>query len=226
MTNTPTTDSRVSDDDTEATWRDLALQFDGHRIDALSQLKYAVRCIEEYATVRDILREPLQTLKTFLAAPPLPGEKVLAERITALSRRSLDDGVEPVAWRYSSTPGPDGWTVTTGRELAYREHDNRNLVEPLYASRPTRNAGVGVKALEWVDNTKGPRCPIRFAAWPLHGYRIHLYQWGEADQWAVSFGSAGGVMLPSRYDADAAKAAVETEWASYLNRAALSSKGA
>src|SRR6476469_4661679 len=47
-------DSGVADE-----WRDLALQFDGHRIEALSMLRYAVRHIKEYATVRDILREPL-----------------------------------------------------------------------------------------------------------------------------------------------------------------------
>lgn len=72
-------------DETEASWRNLALQFDGHRIYALSMLRYAVRNIEEYATVRDILREPLGELKAFLAKPPLSGEAVLAQRIAALA---------------------------------------------------------------------------------------------------------------------------------------------
>lgn len=66
-------------------WRDLALQFDNHRIDCLSMLRYVVRSIEEYATVRDILGEPLSSLKEFLSKPPLSGETVLAERVAALS---------------------------------------------------------------------------------------------------------------------------------------------
>jgi len=89
------------DAEVEMTWRDLALQFDGHRIDALSQLKYAVRCIEEYATVRDILREPLQSLKAFLAAPPLSGEKVLAARIQSCL---TSPAAEPVGGNQPETP--------------------------------------------------------------------------------------------------------------------------
>jgi hypothetical protein len=75
-------------------WRDLALQFDNHRIDCLSMLRYAVRNIEEYATVRDILREPLYSLKAFLAKPPLGGEAVLANRIEALAHPTTQ---QPVA---------------------------------------------------------------------------------------------------------------------------------
>jgi hypothetical protein len=76
----------------EEKWRDLALQFDGHRIEALSMIRYAIRHIEEYATVRDILREPLSELKLFLHRPPLSGEKVLAARIYPPSPPEIDEG--------------------------------------------------------------------------------------------------------------------------------------
>lgn len=80
-------------------WRNLALQFDGHRIEALEYLRTIVHSIEQYATVRDILREPLASLKVFLASPPLSGEAVLAERLAALRSSPAVDGVgEPVAW--------------------------------------------------------------------------------------------------------------------------------
>ncbi len=71
-------------------WRELALQFDGHRIEALSMLRYAERHINEYATVRDILREQLATIRAFLAKPPLSGEEVLAQRLAALASPIID----------------------------------------------------------------------------------------------------------------------------------------
>lgn len=97
--------------------------------------------------------------------------------------------------------------------------DLRSILTELAALRA--QAQPVVKGLEWVDDTEGPGCPIRFAAWPLHGYRIHLYQWGEADTWAVRFGVANGVFLPAKYTADEAKAAVQNEWASYLLRSRI-----
>jgi hypothetical protein len=92
---TPTTDSAVSPvrelSDPEMTWRDLALQFDAHRIDAI--------CIIRGMLASNSVKHDCGAAE-FLAAPPLSGEKVLAERLNALSRRSLDtaDGVEPGDW--------------------------------------------------------------------------------------------------------------------------------
>lgn len=62
-------------DDTATEWRRLALQFDGHRMQALQQLK----CLLEHP------KEQASFAASFLAAPPLSGEAVLAERIKALS---------------------------------------------------------------------------------------------------------------------------------------------
>lgn len=63
--------SQVADDE----WRRLALQFDGHRMQAIGHL-------------RALMQDPLAhrpVVAAFLAAPPLPGESVLAERIKALA---------------------------------------------------------------------------------------------------------------------------------------------
>lgn len=56
-------------------WRRLALQFDGHRMQAIGHLK----CMVEDATVHKLIAEE------FLSARPLSGEAVLAERIKALA---------------------------------------------------------------------------------------------------------------------------------------------
>ena len=83
---------RRAEGEAEGQWRDLALQFGGHRIDALSMLRYAVRQIEEYQIVRDILREPLDKLRQFLASPPLSGSEVLANRIKGIAlQNAIED---------------------------------------------------------------------------------------------------------------------------------------
>jgi hypothetical protein len=64
-------------DDEEATdaWRRLALQFDGHRMQALGHLRAMLADPQAHA----------ERAAEFLAAPPLSGEQVLAERIRALA---------------------------------------------------------------------------------------------------------------------------------------------
>ncbi|ELY4101168.1 hypothetical protein SMY45_001321 [Cronobacter sakazakii] len=66
----------VADDDSEIKWRDLALQFDGHRMQAICFLKQILKELPEgeFSTARD-----------FLKSGPLPGEEVLRNRIAALA---------------------------------------------------------------------------------------------------------------------------------------------
>lgn len=71
----------------EDTWRDLALQFDGHRIEAMSLLRYvseSQNCHEATSRAHEI--------KAFLSKPPLRGEAVLADRLAALSPDIQGDG--------------------------------------------------------------------------------------------------------------------------------------
>lgn len=67
-------------------WRDLALQFDGHRMQALGHLK---------AMRKDPFKH-CDAAGEFLAAPPLPGEAVLAERLAQLS---LAQAVPTEGWK-------------------------------------------------------------------------------------------------------------------------------
>lgn len=59
----------------EGGWRRLALQFDGHRMQALGHIR---------ALLKDSLSHH-EAAEKFLAAGPLSGEEVLAERIKALA---------------------------------------------------------------------------------------------------------------------------------------------
>ena len=69
------------EDDASDEWRRLALQFDGHRMQALGLIRYAISKLIKGGIYHD-LREKLIE---FNAAPPPSGEAVLAERIAALT---------------------------------------------------------------------------------------------------------------------------------------------
>lgn len=60
---------------TEMKWRDLALQFDGHRMQALCFLKQILKDLPEteYPEARE-----------FLKTGPIPGEEILRQRLIAL----------------------------------------------------------------------------------------------------------------------------------------------
>ncbi len=63
------------EEDAEAGWRRLALQFDGHRMQALWHLKKMLENPEAHR----------EAAEKFLSAGPLSGEEVLAERIKAIA---------------------------------------------------------------------------------------------------------------------------------------------
>lgn len=64
--------------DAAAEWRRLAVQFDGHRMQALSHLQAMLADPALHA----------ESARAFLKAPPLSGAEVLAERIAALQQAS------------------------------------------------------------------------------------------------------------------------------------------
>jgi hypothetical protein len=66
------------DEESGATWRRLALQFDGHRMQAMGWLKMVAKELPDIPA--------WSALRDFIAAPPLDGELVLAERIAAIQR--------------------------------------------------------------------------------------------------------------------------------------------
>ncbi|MDI6405001.1 DUF551 domain-containing protein [Cronobacter malonaticus] len=64
-------------DDSEIKWRELALQFDGHRMQAICFLKQILKELPE---------AEFSSAREFLKAGPLPGEEVLRNRIAALAQ--------------------------------------------------------------------------------------------------------------------------------------------
>lgn len=95
--------SAAMDEEREATdnWRRLALQFDGHRMQALWHLKrilHADSSVDEY-----------KAAEAFLEAPPLDGEAVLSQRITALYADAV--AAKPLAYlveRHAFRASPHG----------------------------------------------------------------------------------------------------------------------
>lgn len=69
----------------EDQWRDLALQFDGHRIEALSLLRY----VSEADTALEAIGR-MGEIRAFLAKPPLAGEAVLAQRISEFQQVEIE----------------------------------------------------------------------------------------------------------------------------------------
>lgn len=61
--------------DTSRKWRDLALQFDGHRMEAMGILRALANGIEIST----------EEIKAFVAAEPLSGEEVLRQRIAEIA---------------------------------------------------------------------------------------------------------------------------------------------
>lgn len=74
----------------------------------------------------------------------------------------------------------------------------------------------GIKALEWVDNTQGPGCPLRFLARVPFG-RLQIYEWG--DEWAMNWGGRYGKVVGKTLEA--AKAAAQADYEARIRSALL-----
>jgi hypothetical protein len=72
----------------EEKWRDLALQFDEHRMQAMGWLQVCAEKLPERSA---------EVIKEFLKAPPLSGQKVLAERIASMSQSTQQNDREALA---------------------------------------------------------------------------------------------------------------------------------
>jgi Lar family restriction alleviation protein len=112
--------------DTDDTWRDLALQFDGHRIEALALLRY----VADGLIAAELPRFSGE-VRQFLSAPPLAGEKVLAKRIAALAQ-SGRSSAEPVAWASTDFV----WKVNYNGEATVHDKVDDAWPIPLYLTPP------------------------------------------------------------------------------------------
>ncbi|YP_009966736.1 hypothetical protein HYQ27_gp014 [Salmonella phage Se-J] len=68
---------------TELKWRDLALQFDGHRMQSICFLKQILSTLPETEFVE---------AREFLKAGPLPREEVLRQRLVDMMKKESDNG--------------------------------------------------------------------------------------------------------------------------------------
>jgi hypothetical protein len=70
---------QMAKEDAESSWRRLALQFDEHRMQAIGHLKCMVQDPQAHKAEAE----------KFLAAGPLSGEKVLAQRLQAIVNTTM-----------------------------------------------------------------------------------------------------------------------------------------
>jgi len=83
-------------------WRKLALQFDGHRMNAMSMLKMV-------ATGNFDLEE----VRKFIAAAPVSGDKHLTE----IRAQSLQDAIHAVANKYEGSDTTNPWCIGANHVL-------------------------------------------------------------------------------------------------------------
>lgn len=96
-------DNRVAElEESEEQWRNLALQFDGHRMAALGHLRCMLNDAEKHGPV----------VRKFLADGPLSGEEVLAQRIAASAQVS-----QPVGVGVNGLPPLGQETIAIAKEL-------------------------------------------------------------------------------------------------------------
>ncbi|MEB6533231.1 hypothetical protein MXM51_01530 [Pantoea stewartii] len=118
-------------DETEMKWRDLALQFDGHRIQAISLLKMIINDAPDgqYLSVRN-----------FLKSAPLPGEEVLRKRIAEIAEvQRLNATAQPVS---DGCKVPEGWKLvpieptTQMYEAGDRQLTTKQVWDSMLAAAP------------------------------------------------------------------------------------------
>lgn len=105
--------------DNEMKWRDLALQFDGHRMQAIGFLKMILA---------ELPGDQFKEARDFLNAGPLSGEEVLHQRLAALRRSdwiswdgNIDPTTEPVAGKVT-VRFRDGQEDTDNASVYYWGH--------------------------------------------------------------------------------------------------------
>jgi hypothetical protein len=228
-------------------WRDLALQFDGHRIEALSLLRYVA---EARNTVEVVGR--VSQIAPFLAKPPLSGEAVLAERLAALRSSPAEpemdlwpDDPAPIADKaadhvfkdFAKALGLETWSPQDGSETwegdvwatCVRMLEDAGVIDPETGELRSSPAvdGVGVKPLVWreltADRGDGAREPNGDweAETPLGFYEIEMIWVGEIAVWGLTYGTGNGYIGGDWHSPDDAKAAAQADYETRV-RSALS----
>ncbi|EHT1484502.1 hypothetical protein KXE51_003482 [Salmonella enterica] len=101
----------MSKDSTELKWRDLALQFDGHRMQAICFLKQILDTLPE---------TEFPEAREFLKAGPIPGEEVLRQRLAEMAAPEMYAELHRLR---EEIKGPDGFA--TWKDAAVEEKKKR-----------------------------------------------------------------------------------------------------
>lgn len=96
----------------EMKWRDLALQFDGHRMQAFCFLKQILNQLPE---------TEFPEARQFLKEPPLPGEEILRQRLADMVNAGLNAEEYAELYRLrEEVKGPDGFATWKDAAIAER----------------------------------------------------------------------------------------------------------
>jgi hypothetical protein len=111
--NCPKPPAKPAPPDTNS-WRQLALQFDGHRMQALGHLRSMLANACGHAPI----------VEQFLAAPPLPSEAVLAQRLGADKAEAFHEWMDKTAWMQDQIDTFHGRTLGLHRADILRNEIN------------------------------------------------------------------------------------------------------
>ncbi|WP_246871097.1 hypothetical protein [Pantoea ananatis] len=107
-------------DETEMKWRDLALQFDAHRMQAISLLKMIIK---------DVPDDQYLLARNFIESAPLPGEEVLRNRIAEIAEvqrlnataQPVSDAANDVLAERQRQQMVEGWTAKHDDQYLFNE---------------------------------------------------------------------------------------------------------
>lgn len=110
----------MNKDNVEMKWRDLALQFDGHRMQALCFLKQILSELPE---------SEFMEAREFLKTAPIPGEEILRQR---LEEMAVPEIYAELYRLREEIKGPDGfetWKDAALEEKKTRIELQRNIIQ-------------------------------------------------------------------------------------------------
>lgn len=136
------------DDEADRHWRRLALQFDGHRMAALSHLRCLMQDAEKHRPV----------VEAFLSAPPLSGESVLAQRIAEVAASQPDRGRDAemaklVRYGFDGTLGGDFGECDKGPYWMVADVERALAAHPANVAQVGELSDAGIPASDQVVET-------------------------------------------------------------------------
>lgn len=182
--------------DPAAEWRRLALQFDGHRMQALGHLRALLGNPEHATSVQD-----------FLNGPPLSGEEVLAQRIASLAAKPQPmPAGEPLPFTPIFTVVAHRWGWLNAHHYLVGSTTDGDAADEMAESECDGRGGkYGLVVYEWTAPDEFRRVSYRPSAYgeegPHTNHRIEMFQ--SIGQSAHEAATQGTVLLLNKDEAPA-----------------------